>query len=98
MTGTAFSPYIEPQVGEYGELYTITGFNETEMTGMENLDGATGTALNWLSDTVAIDFDGSQNNLDMEPIPPVPEPATFTLLGAGLAAGLIRKRLARKKA
>jgi hypothetical protein len=42
------------------------------MTEMENLNGSTGTALNWFSDEVAVDFDANTSNLDMEPYSPPP--------------------------
>jgi hypothetical protein len=110
----SFTQQLNPTTGlatgEYGELFTVTGDNTDEMQKLEEAfpSAALGTlsATNWTGDTVFIDFDAAPGSpqgsytLDMEPYnsPAVPEPTTLTLLCTGLAAGLLRKRLARKKA
>jgi hypothetical protein len=86
---------------EFGELFTVTYENQTEMNELESdpqFMSAVGTkpASNLVGDTVFFDYDSTFTDGDME-INPTPEPATFTLLCSGLAAGLLRKKLARKK-
>jgi hypothetical protein len=89
--------------GEYGELFTVTADDFTELSALE-LEGATvlGTkpATDLITETVFFDFDGSVggDDGDMEQLVAAPEPTTLTLLGTGLAAGLLRRRRARKKA
>jgi len=103
------NPITREPTGEYGELFTVTDDNTDEMNELEEaFPSSSGTlpATDWTGDTVFIDFDAAPGSpqgsytLDMEPYngPAVPEPTTLTLLCTGLAAGLLRKRLARKKA
>ncbi len=93
--------------GEYGELFTVTYDNTDEMNELEEaFPSALGTqpATNFdateIGDEVFLDFDAVSNDADIEIEAPgqAPEPGTLTLLGSGLAATLLRKRLARKKA
>jgi hypothetical protein len=90
---------------EFGELFTVTAEDITNMNSLEQTFASylgTNGATNLLGAEVFFDFDSTATDGDMEPyLPPktpVPEPATLTLLGSGLAAGLLRKRLARKRA
>lgn len=94
--------------GEYGELFTVTYDNVSEMNALEqyfaSVSGASGPATVWTDgETVFLDFDSSESDADMEPyfgpLPPTvtPEPTTLTLLGTGLLAGLLKKRMAGKK-
>jgi hypothetical protein len=89
-------------LNEYGELFTVTTDEVAEWSALEVL-GATSTgtdpATNLTGTTVFFDFDSSSSpDGDMEPQIATPEPASLTLLLSGLAAGLLRKRRARKKA
>jgi hypothetical protein len=85
---------------EYGELFTVVSEDQTNMNELElTFPSANGTnpASNLVGDTVFFDFDSDTTDGDME-INGTPEPATLTLLCSGLAAGLLRRRLGRKKA
>jgi hypothetical protein len=87
---------------DYGELFDVTTDNVAEWTALENLSpnlSTTVSATSLLHDQIALDFYSlSGGTADMEPyVTATPEPATLTLLCSGLAAGLLRKRLARNK-
>ena len=104
MTGSYIpGSYINQANVEFGELFTVTADNVAEWTALEELDpSSTGIlpATNMLNDTLALDFHYYEDDGDMEIYTgsaPTPEPATLTLLCAGLAAGALRKRLARKR-
>jgi hypothetical protein len=88
----------------YGELFDVTETPDerAEWTALEEAFPsiiAPGLATNLNGDQIALDFDSLDNGTaDMEPyVTATPEPATLTLLCSGLAAGLLRKRLARNK-
>jgi hypothetical protein len=89
--------------GDYGELFDVTETSQevAAWTELEKYFGATtGSATNLDGDQVAFDLDKTNegSTFDIEPwTETTPEPATLTLLCSGLAAGLLRKRLARKK-
>jgi len=91
-------------LSEFGELFTITAENLSEMDLLEQtfkvVGGTTNGATNLIGAEVFFDFDSLTSDGDMEPHvqTPVPEPTTLTLLSTGLVAGLLRKRLARKRA
>ena len=95
--------YVNQANIEYGELFTVTADNVAEWTALEALNpssSGTNPATNMLGDTMLLDFHTYIDAGDMEVYTgtaPTPEPATLTLLCAGLAAGALRKRLARKK-
>lgn len=104
LTGTYIAgSYINQSNVEFGELFTVTFDNVAEWTALEALyPSSTGTnpATDMLGDTLALDFHSYIDAGDMEIYTgsaPTPEPATLTLLCAGLAAGALRRRLARKK-
>jgi hypothetical protein len=104
MTGSYIpGSYINQSNVEFGELFTVTADNVAEWTALEELDpSSSGTfpATNMLNDTLALDFHAYEDDGDMEIYTgpaPTPEPATLTLLCAGVAAGALRKRLAHKR-
>jgi len=93
---------------DYGELFNITTDDVAEWTALEEANcadcSAIGSATNINGDLVAFDFDTATDDADLELYhsnnegnSATPEPTTLTLLGSGLAAGLLRKRLARRK-
>jgi hypothetical protein len=90
--------------GEVGELFTVTTDNTALWTALEQSWAGPNDhqSASSFSPEVVIDVHGDVNgtttaDLDLTPAP-IPEPATFTLLFSGLAAGLLRKRLAGKRA
>lgn len=89
---------------DYGELFKVNVDNVAEWTALEELSPnifSSVYATNLNGDQVALDFDSLDGGTaDLEPwtATATPEPASLTLLCSGLAAGLLRKRLARKKA
>ena len=102
LTGSYVSgSYVNQANIEYGELFTVTSDNVAEWTALEELypsSSGTNPATNMLGDTMLIDFDTYIDAGDMEVYTaPTPEPATLTLLCAGVAAGALRRRLARKR-
>jgi len=100
LAGSFAGGYAEDGV-EFGELFKVTEDNVAEWSEIEYLygiDAGPQGATNMLNETVFFDFDATAKDGDMEPFIPTPEPATLTLLCTGLAAGLLRKRRARKKA
>jgi len=100
--------YVKSQTdagGEVGIGYSVTSDNQALWTALEKESaGASDTqAATNLPDGTLLVMDihnfGNQNNADADMTPAAtPEPATLTLLGSGLLAGLLRKRLARNKA
>jgi hypothetical protein len=103
LAGTYLSgTYQDPGgANEYGELFEVTSDNVSELNQLEQtFASSVGTkpATNWDWQIVAFNFNSDTGDGDMEEFVPAPEPATLTLLCTGLAAGLLRKRLARKKA
>jgi hypothetical protein len=90
--------------GEVGELFIVTTDNNALWTAQEQgWAGPSDTqAASSFGPEVVIDLHGDVNgtttaDLDLTPAA-VPEPATLTLLFSGLAAGLLRKRMAGKRA
>jgi hypothetical protein len=108
LSGTLVPGSYQNNATEYGELFTITYDNTDEMTELEHTfasaSGIFGPATNFdateIGDEVLFDFHADESDADMEieAQGQAPEPGTLVLLGTGLAAGLLRKRLASKKA
>jgi hypothetical protein len=98
--------YLTADGGEAGIEYLVTYDNVDQWTALEqyagNNTGDTQSATNLSVGTeMVLDYHGDATDADMTPAGPpaaTPEPATLTLLCSGMAAGLLRKRLARKKA
>jgi hypothetical protein len=102
LTGTLIDSLIEPG-GEVGELFTVGIDNTAAWTALESEDLGAFNAASSFGGTVVMDlhlFDpttGGASNAVADLTPAVPEPASWTLLLTGLAAGLSRKRWALKK-
>jgi hypothetical protein len=106
LSGTFVAGSFLQDGSNYGELFDVTETpgEVAEWTALEEafpniISAESATDLN--GDQIALDFDSdSGGTADMEPwtsSSSTPEPATLTLLCSGLAAGLLRKRLARNK-
>jgi hypothetical protein len=96
LTGTLTSFVIEAG-GEVGEIFRVTSDNIAAWTALE------GAAASSFGGSVVLDLhlfnpDGSGSEVGADgDLTATPEPASLTLVLAGLAAGLARKRLARKR-
>jgi hypothetical protein len=95
LTGTLTSFVIEAG-GEVGEIFKVGIDNIAAWTALE------GTAASSFGGSVVIDLHDfnpdatGPSDADAD-LTPTPEPASLTLILVGLAAGLARKRLARKR-
>jgi len=96
LAGTLTNFVIEAG-GEVGEIFTVTKDNIGAWTALE------GAAASSFGGTVVLDLhlfnpdgSGSEDAADGD-LTATPEPASLTLILAGLAAGLARRRLTRKK-
>jgi hypothetical protein len=93
--------------GEVGIEYSVTSDNqalwtalEKEWAGVKDTQDATNLPDGTLMVMDIHNYGAGDADADMTPAETTatPEPATLTLLGSGILAGLLRKRLARKKA
>ncbi len=108
--GYVSGSYLSPGGGEVGIEYSVTSDNQALWTALEQegapyvggTDSQPATNLPY-GTLMVLDLHNSGTGdalADMTPAPPTtvtPEPATLTLLGSGLLAGLLRKKLARNK-
>jgi len=101
LTGTLTS-FIIGAGGEVGEIFKVGIDNVAAWTALESAFLGVTNPASGFGGSVVIDlheFDPNAvgpSDADAD-LTPSPEPASLTLVLAGLAAGLVRKRLARKK-
>jgi len=104
LSGTEIATKVDAG-GEVGYIFDITTDNNLLWSQLESQYGGNQTASSF-GPVVVMDYHNYGTNdatADMTPVPgppfvtPVPEPASFTLLLSGLAAGYFRKRASAKK-
>jgi hypothetical protein len=92
--------YATAAGGEVGALFSVTTDNSTLWDALEGGQTATSFGSEVVLDAHDLDLSsiGTQSDATADLTPSaIPEPASMTLLLSGLAAGFVRKRMAKKR-